>query len=332
MGEPMMLSKIVAAVVASLLAGASAANAQDAWPSRPLTMVVPFAAGGPVDVLGRILAQYLGEVVRRQVVVDNVIGAGGMTGSVRVAHGPPDGHTFVLGSIGTHALNQTLYKRPLYDAATDFAPVALIAEVPLVLVTRNTLPPNDLPQFISYARAQQSRMQFGSGGTGTSSHIGCVLLNQVLGIEAVTHVPYRGGGPAQIDLLGGRIDYMCNLLSTAVQPIEQKQVKALALLSRERSPVLPGLATGHEQGLTNFDAYSWNAIFLPKATPPGLVAKLNAALVAVMDNPALREKLEALGLYVAAPQRRSPEYLGKFVDSEIRKWAGPIRASGAIAE
>jgi tripartite-type tricarboxylate transporter receptor subunit TctC len=331
MGELMMLSKIVAAMVASLLAGVSSANAQDAWPSWPLTMVVPFAAGGPVDVLGRILAQYLGEVVRRQVVVDNVPGAGGMTGSVRVAHGPPDGHTFVLGSIGTHALNQTLYKRPLYNAATDFAPVALIADVPLVLITRNTLPPNDLPQFISYAKAQQARMQFGSGGTGTSSHIGCVLLNQMLGIE-VTHVPYRGGGPAQIDLLGGRIDYMCNLLSTAVQPIEQKQVKALALLSAERSPVLPGLATAHEQGLTDFDAYSWNAIFLPKATPPELVARLNAALVVVMDNSAMREKLEALGLYVAAPQRRSPDYLGKFVDSEIRKWAGPIRASGAIAE
>jgi tripartite-type tricarboxylate transporter receptor subunit TctC len=153
----------------------------------------------------------------------------------------------------------------------------------------------------------------------------------MLGIE-VTHLPYRGGGPAQIDLLGGRIDYLCNLLSTAVQPIEQKQVKALALLSHERSPVLPGLATAHEQGLTDFDAYSWNAIFLPKATPPDIVAKLNTALVAVMDNRVVREKLEALGLYVVAPQRRSPEYLGKFVDGEIRKWAGPIRASGAIVD
>src|SRR4051794_36050550 len=207
-----MRARTMAAALIGLLMGVTSAPAQDVWPSRPLTMVVPFAAGGPVDVLGRILAQSLGEVVGRQVVIENVTGAGGMSGSLKVSQAAGDGYTFVLGSIGTHALNQTLYKRPLYNAATDFAPVALIADVPLVLITRKDLPASDLGQFIRHAKAQQSSMQYGSGGSGTSSHIGCILLNQAIGVE-VTHIPYRGGGPALVDLIAGRVDYMCNILS-----------------------------------------------------------------------------------------------------------------------
>jgi tripartite-type tricarboxylate transporter receptor subunit TctC len=325
-----MLKKLISAV-AALCCWSAAALAQDNWPSRPPTMIVPFAAGGPVDVLGRIVGQYLGEVLGKPVVVENVAGAGGMTGSVRVMNAAPDGYTFVLGSIGTHALNQTLYKRPLYNAATDFAPVALIADVPLVLITRKDFPANDLQQFISYTKANQGKMQFGSGGTGTSSHIGCVLLNQVIGVN-LTHVPYRGGGPALVDLLGGRIDYLCNILSTAVEPIKAGQVKALAMLAPERAPVLPDLKTAHEQGLDNAEAYTWNAVFLPKGTPPETVGKLNGAIVKVMDDPAFQRKLGQLGLAVVAPARRSPEYLGKFVASEIDKWAGPIKASGAVGE
>jgi tripartite-type tricarboxylate transporter receptor subunit TctC len=174
-------------------------------------------------------------------------------------------------------------------------------------------------------------MQFGSGGTGTSSHIGCVLLNQVIGVN-LTHVPYRGGGPALVDLLGGRIDYLCNILSTAVEPIKAGQVNALAMLAPERAPVLPELKTAHEQGLDNAEAYTWNAVFLPKGTPSEIVGRLNAALVKVMNNPAFQQKLDPLGLAVVAPARRSPEYLGRFVASEIDKWAGPIKASGAVGE
>jgi len=317
--------------VASLLALAAPAAAQDNWPARPLTMVVPFAAGGPVDLLGRILAQYLGEALGKPVVVENVAGAGGMPGSQRVARANPDGHTFLLGSIGTHAMNQSLYKHPLYDAATDFAPVELIAQVPLVLIARKDFPANDLKEFIAFARQQQARLHFGSAGAGTSTHIGCVLLDQVIGID-VTHVPYRGGEAAQLDLLAGRIDYMCSILSIAAPPIREKLVKGLAMLSRERSPVLPDLPTAHEQGLTDFDVYSWNAVFLPRGTPPELVAKLNAALSKVIDQGAVRGKLEDLGLYVVPPSERSPAYLADFVRREIDKWAAPIRASGATGE
>ena len=329
-----MRRSIIAAALTGLaliaLAGAPA-RAQDVWPSRPLTMVVPFAAGGPVDLLGRVVAQYLSAQVGVPVVVENVPGAGGMPGSQRVVRANPDGYTFLLGSIGTHALNQTLYKKPLYNAATDFAPVALIAQVPLVLITRKDFPAHDLKEFIAYAKAQQAHLQFGSAGAGTSTHIGCVLLNQVIGIDVV-HVPYRGGEGALVDVMGGRVDYMCSILSIAAQPIRDKQVNAIAMLSRARSPAMPELATAHEQGLKDFDAYSWNAVFYPKGTAPELVGKLNAALSKVMDNPAVRGKLEDLGLYVVAPDERTPAHLAEFVKNEIDKWAGPIRASGAVGE
>jgi tripartite-type tricarboxylate transporter receptor subunit TctC len=321
------MKKLVVAILCMIGAPASA---QD-WPTRPVTMVVPFAAGGPVDVLGRILAQHLGEVIGQQVVVENVTGAGGMSGSHRVAQAAPDGYQIVLGSIGTHALNQTLYKRPLYNAATDFTPVALIADVPLVLITRKDLPVDDLREFITYARQNQGKMQYGSGGAGTSAHIGCVMLNGAIGVD-ITHIPYRGGGPAMVDLTAGRIDYVCNIISTAVPAIQAGHVKAMATLSRERSPVLPSLPTAHEQGLTNFDAYTWNAIFLPKGTPAAIVDKVNAALVKVMELPAARERLQGLGLSVVAQERRTPAYLAGFVQSEIDKWAAPIKASGAAAE
>ena len=328
-----MRNRIIAAalVLGALLAGFAPARAQENWPSRPLTMVVPFAAGGPVDLLGRIVGQYLGAQLGVPVVIENFPGAGGMPGSQRIARANPDGYSFLLGSIGTHALNQTLYKRPLYNAATDFAPVALIAQVPLVLITRKNFPAHDLAEFAAYAKAQQSHMQFGSAGAGTSTHIGCVLLNQVIGIDVI-HVPYRGGEAALLDVMGGRVDYMCSILSTAAQPIRDKAVNAVAMLSRARSPVMPDLPTAHEQGLKDFDIYSWNAVFLPNRTSPEIVGKLNAALSKAMDNPAVRGKLEDLGLYVVAPQERTPGHLADFVKSEIEKWAVPIRLSGATGE
>jgi tripartite-type tricarboxylate transporter receptor subunit TctC len=327
-----MRKRIIAAALTSALAfGPAPARAQENWPSRPLTMVVPFAAGGPVDLLGRIVGQYLGAQLGTPVVIENFPGAGGMPGSLRIARANPDGYSFLLGSIGTHAMNQTLYRRPLYNAATDFAPVALIAQVPLVLIARKDFPARDLKQFIAYAKPQQSHMQFGSAGAGTSTHIGCVLLNQVIGIDVV-HVPYRGGEAALLDLMGGRVDYACSILSVAAQPIRDRAVNAIAMLSRTRTAVLPDLPTAHEQGLKDFDIYSWNAVFLPKGTPPEMVGKLNAALSKVMENPAVRSKLEDLGLYVVPPEERSPGHLADFVKNEIEKWAAPIRLSGATGE
>jgi tripartite-type tricarboxylate transporter receptor subunit TctC len=321
--------RILSNLVAALALSCGTAAAQD-WPTRPLTMVVPFAAGGPVDVLGRILQPHLSEALGQQVIIENVSGAGGMVGSLRVSLAQ-DGHQFVLGSIGTHALNQSLYKKPLYNVVTDFSPVILIADAPLVLIVRKDLPANNLQEFIAYARANQSKMQYGSGGTGTSAHIGCVLLNQAIGVN-ITHVPYRGGGPAMQDLIAGRVDYVCNYVSTALPAVQGGTAKVLATLARTRSTSFPNIGTAQEQGLNDFDVSAWNAIFMPKSSPLAIVNKLNAATSRALDIPALSKRLDDIGLIVATPKRRTPAYLAKFVAGEIEKWSVPIKASGVAAE
>jgi tripartite-type tricarboxylate transporter receptor subunit TctC len=319
-----------AAAAAALMAATASAAAQD-WPSRPVALVVPFAAGGPMDTIGRVLALRMSELLRQQVVVENVGGAGGMTGSARVAKAAPDGYQFVLGNLGTHAANQTFYKNPLYNAATDFAPVALIAEMPFVLVARKDLPAGNLAEFTAYAQANQAKMQYGSGGSGSATHLACVLLNAALGVN-VTHIPYRGGGPAMQDLIAGRIDYQCLDTAIANPQIESGTIKAIAILTRERSPTLPALASAHEQGLTDFAASNWSAFFLPKGTPAAIVQKLHDAAVSTIETPSVQERLNELGATVVAPERRSPDSLQKFVASEVEKWAAAIKASGASVD
>jgi tripartite-type tricarboxylate transporter receptor subunit TctC len=320
---------IIAAFIAAC-ALTSAGNAQD-YPTRPVTMVIPFAAGGPTDVLGRVVADRMSQLLGQQVVVENVGGAGGMTGIQRVAQAAPDGYTIALGTVGTHAQNQTLYKRPLYNAATDFTPVALLAQVPLVLIARKDLPVNNLKEFIAYAKANEEKMSFGSAGAGSATHLGCVLLNAAIGVN-IQHVPYRGTGPAMQDLAAGRIDYLCEIVTTALPQIQGGTVKPIAMLSLQRSPVLPNLATANESGLPNFEAYTWNALFLPKAAPAPIVKKLYEVAVETMKTPAVKERLEGLGAIVMPADKMTPDYLDKFVKSEIEKWAAPIRASGATIE
>ncbi|HEY9359895.1 MAG TPA: tripartite tricarboxylate transporter substrate-binding protein [Xanthobacteraceae bacterium] len=322
--------KGVAGACGVLLVATSMALAQD-YPAKPMTMIIPFAAGGPTDVLGRVMAQRMSEILAQQVIVENVGGAGGMTGAKRVADAAPDGYTFVLGTVGTQAQSQTMYKRPLYHAATDFAPVALIAEVPIVLITRNDLPVNNLQEFIAYGKANQGKMQYGSAGAGSATHLGCVLLNYLIGVD-ITHVPYRGTGPAMQDLQGGRIDYLCEIVSTAKPQIDGGTVKAIAIMTKERSPALPNVPTGLEQGVPNLEAYTWNAIFLPKGTPADIVKRLNDATVEAMKTPGVRERLEALGAVIVPEDRATPEYLDLFVKREIDKWAGPIKASGVTVD
>jgi tripartite-type tricarboxylate transporter receptor subunit TctC len=324
-----MARRFVLAVAAAMTLTGTAAAEQ--WPTRPVTMVIPFAAGGPTDVLGRVVAQRLSEILSQQVVIENVGGAGGMTGAQRVAQAQPDGYQMVLGTVGTHAQNQSLYKRPLYNAATDFVPVALIADVPLVLIARKDLPANTLLEFITYAKANQAKMTFGSAGSGSATHLGCVLLNTAMGTD-ITHVPYRGTGPAMQDLAAGRIDFLCEVISTALSQIQGGTVKPIATLTKTRSPVLPDLATAQEQGLAGFEAYTWNALFLPRGTPDDIVARLHDATVEAMNTASVKERLEGLGAVLVAPERRSSAYLGKFVQSEIEKWAAPIKASGVSAD
>ena len=259
--------------------------------------------------------------------VENVGGAGGMNGTSRVARANPDGYEAVVGGTGTFAANQTLYKRPSYNALTDFTPVGLVAEQPLMLVTRQDFPADNLQQFITYLRANHAKLQFASGGTGSATHLGCVLLNSTLGVD-VAHVPYRSTALAIQDMIAGRIDYACPIASTALSQVQAKQLKAIAILTKARSPTLPELATAQEQGLSNFEAYIWNGIFLPKNAPPAIVAKLNEAIGKALDKPEVQNRLRQIGGEVVGRDRRTPDYLREFVTGEIAKWAAPIKAAG----
>jgi tripartite-type tricarboxylate transporter receptor subunit TctC len=318
-----------AAAIALLLAPLTA-RAQD-WPTRAVTMVVPYAAGGPVDTLARILAARLSEILGQQVVVENMPGAGGMTGASRVAKAAADGYTVLLSGSAVLAINQSLYKKPLYNAVTDFEHVALFADSARVVIARKDLPANTLAEFVAYAKANQARMQFGSAGVGSGMHVCAVLLNAAMGTR-ITHVPYRGSAPAMQDLIGGRIDFVAEQISTALPQIQSNTVKAIATLGLERAPGLEQLPTAQEQGLAGLDCGSWASLSFPKGTPDEIVRHLAKAVNEAVETPAVRERFKSIGVTIPPPERRTPEYLAKFVPSEIERWAAPIKSSGASEE
>jgi tripartite-type tricarboxylate transporter receptor subunit TctC len=322
----MLRRELIQALAVAAVVWPLAAQAQS-YPSRPIVMVVPYAAGGTFDVMGRILATRMSELLGQPVIVENTTGAGGIIGVNRVVNAAPDGYTLLLGSTGTHAYNQTIYKKRRYDAINDFTPVALFSEQPMVLEVRNDLPANTFPEFVALLKANAGKMQYGSAGAGTTTHLACSLLNAKVGVN-VTHVPYRGSAPAAQDLIGGQIDYLCGNLGAAAPLIAGRQVKAIAVLSRARSPLMPDLASAHEQGLTDFDVTTWTAFFLPRGAPRAIVEKLNALTHATMDTPAITSRMLEIGVTGVAPERRSPEYLASFVADEVARWEGPIKSSG----
>jgi tripartite-type tricarboxylate transporter receptor subunit TctC len=325
-----MKNTLAAALAAVAIAFSAPAHAQK-FPDHPMTMVIPFAAGGPTDVLGRVVAGRMSEILGQNVIVENVNGAGGMTGSARVAKADPDGYEFVLATVGTHAQGQTLYKHPLYNSVTDFTPVILIANVPLVLIARNNLPVANFKEFVAYAQENQAQMQYGSAGAGSATHLGCVLMNYLLGLN-ITHVPYRGTGPAMQDLQGGRIDFLCDVMTTAKPQIDGGSVKGLAIFDSKRSPALPSVPTAAEQGTPELVAYTWNAIFLPKGAPEAVVRTLHDAALKAIQTPAVRDRLTSLGADVVPDEDATPQHLAAFLKSEIAKWAVPIKASGVSVD
>jgi tripartite-type tricarboxylate transporter receptor subunit TctC len=328
MVRPALLScSLVAALTAFGLS--TSANTQT-LKSGILTLVVPFAAGGPSDVAGRILAQGLTDVLGQSVVVENPVGAGGTVGSLRVSRGAPDGGQFVLGNNGTHSWSQSLYKTPPYDAVSDFTPLGLAVESPRVIIVPKSLPAKTLPEFVAYVKANQSTIQFASAGAGSASHVSCILLNAMLGVN-VTHVPYRGLGPAMQDLIAGRVQYICDSVSTSKPQIEGDHVKGIATTGIWRSPALPNIPTAKEQGL-DFEVLTWQGLFLAKNTPAPIVNQLNMVLSRALDLPTVKDRLAQLGEEVPPPERRSPEYFKEFVAKEIARWSGPIKASGVTVE
>src|SRR2546423_4139909 len=286
--EELMRRIICNAVAAiALLLAPVIASAQD-WPTRAVTMVVPYAAGGPIDTLARILAARLSEILGQQIVIENMTGAGGMTGASRVAKAAADGYTVLLSGSAVLAINQSLYKKPLYNAVADFEHVALFSDSARVLIARKDLPANTLTEFVAYAKANQARMQYGSAGAGSGMHVCAVLLNAAMG-TGITHLPYRGSAPAMQDLMGGRIDFVAEQISTALPQIQSNTVNAIATLGLERAPGLEQLPTAQELGLAGLDCGSWASLSFPKGTPDEIVRHLAKAVNEAVERPAVSQ-------------------------------------------
>ncbi len=325
-----MRLKLLALAVAALVPYANPASAQSNWPTRPVTLVVGFAAGGGTDVLARIVARKVSEVLGQQIIVENVGGAGGMVGSARVAKSPPDGYTIVMGT-RADAINQTLYKKPAYNFLEDLVPIVLIADQPTILITPNEFPANTMPEFIEYVKKNQATLKVASAGAGSTGMIDCQLLNAAIGVN-VTHVPYRGGGPAMQDIIGGRVDYICTLTGSVVPLVEAKTVKAIAVLTKERAPMLPDVKSSWEQGFKDLEASTWFSFMAPKGTPEPVIKRLHDATVTAMEDKEVQKQMLASGAIIVPPERRSTEYLRDYMAKEIEKNGAPIRAAGLSIE
>src|SRR3569833_3001413 len=306
------------AIASTLLALSAAAPAQD-WPSRPITLVVPFAPGGGVDASARLQGTIMSEILGQTIVVENVGAAAGTVGSGRVAKAAPDGYTFLIGNSGTHVYSQSLYRKKPYDSVADFEPVGIVTESPRLLVARKGLPVNNLQELIAYMKANQSKMQYGSAGVGSGTHLPCALLNFTLGVD-ITMVSYRGENPSLSDVIADRIDYMCTTIQSGAVQAKQGTVKGIAVMAPRRASIIPDVPTTGEQGLAGVEATVWNGFFFPKGTPKVIVDKMHDAVEKTVARPDIRQKMESLGLEILPPEQRTPAYMAKFLPLEIERW------------
>jgi tripartite-type tricarboxylate transporter receptor subunit TctC len=319
----MVRTNVAAACIGVLMSLPGAASAQD-FPTRPLTLVVPFVAGGGIDVTARIQGQRMGELLGQTIVIENIGAAAGMAGGARVARAAPDGYTFEIGNVGTHAYNQTLYKKPLYNAVTDFTPIGLATESPRILVTRKDLPVNNLQELIAYAKARPGQLNYGSVGVGSSQHLAGEYFSQVTGVK-ITHVPYRNIGQYVPDLIAGSVPLGFQWYPNVSTAIEARGAKALAVAGTNRLEASPETPTSKEAGLPEYVVSGWFALLAPKRTPAAIVTKLNSEVISALADCDVRAKFQLQG---AEPVSLSPEQAKKFVSEEIKKYHDIIVKSG----
>jgi tripartite-type tricarboxylate transporter receptor subunit TctC len=310
-------------LAAAIALGAVAAQAQT-YPARNIIMIVPFAAGGPTDVIARIVTGQMAPGLGQSIIIENVVGAGGTTGATRAARAANDGYTFITGHMGTHAASVPLYPKLAYHPEKDFEPVALLAGTPILILARKDFPPKDLKEFVAYVKANADKVNAAHAGVGSVSHVSCELLNSILGIKPVG-VPFNGTGPAMNALVAGQVDYMCDQIVNAVPQINAGTIKAYGIATPERNPSLPNVPTTKEGGLPEFQAQAWNAIFAPKGTSAEIVAKVNASAAKALDDENVKKRLLELGSVIPAPADRTPEALGKLVKDEVAKWSSVLK-------
>jgi tripartite-type tricarboxylate transporter receptor subunit TctC len=290
-----------------------------AFPNKPITMIVPFAAGGPTDVIARIIGENMSKTLGQTIVVENVAGAGGTTGITRAAKSAPDGYTIMMGHMGTHGAAPGLYPNIAYNPQTDFTPIGLAAGTPIVIVTRKDLPVKDLKEFVEYAKKNEKTINQAHAGAGSVSHITCILLNEMMKVN-VEGIPYRGTGPALTDLVSGKVDYMCDQSVSVQGQVTGGGVRGLAIAVPKRSAAMPDVPTTAEAGFGLFQVAAWNAVFAPKGLPADVAKKLQDALVAAVTDPATKAKLEGLGGVVPDAKGASPEALTQLVITENNRW------------
>lgn len=320
--------KTVAAMtlVAALAVATASAEAQ-IYPTRPVTMVIPFAAGGPTDVVGRIIGDQMARTLGQPVIVENVVGASGQTASLRVSKAEPDGYTFIIGHTGTHAAAVALNPNLRYDPLKDFSPVGLVNTNPILVVSRKTLPPQTLKDFVAYIKEQGPKVTNAHAGIGSVSHTTCLLFNSIVGVKP-TEVPYRGTGPAMNDIMGGQVDYLCDQIVNVAPQVQAGTIRAYAIAQKERAASLPQIPTTVEAGLPDYQVQVWNAMLLPKNTPQPIVDRLNAALVEALDHPTTRARFAELGADVPEKSLVTPAGLQSFLKAEIDRWTPVIKKAG----
>jgi tripartite-type tricarboxylate transporter receptor subunit TctC len=322
------MKPFITVLTAALAMAATSAAAQN-YPTRPVTVLVPFAAGGPTDIIARIVGEHFSRTLGQQFIVENVAGAGGTTGITRGAQAKADGYTIMMGHMGTHGAAPALYPNLKYDPTKDFAPIGMAAETPILIVTRKDFPAADLKEFVAKAKDTSTRISQAHAGVGSVSFTTCTLLNSILGVKHHRVVAYRGTGPALNDMVGGQVDYMCDQIVNLAEQIRGGAIKAYGIATEQRSPALPDIPTTKEGGLPEYQVSAWNALFAPKGTPTQIVTQLNDTLSKGLDDGATRKRLLELGSVLPEGPARSPEALAELVKSEVARWTPILQAAGA---
>lgn len=327
----MLRRNALVALACAAFAAAPLAAAAQAYPSKPITMVVPFAAGGPTDALARVLGQKMSEVLSQQIVIENVGGAGGTIGVAKVMRAAPDGYTLLFTHMGTMAVNIALYKSLPYDSIKDFEPIGLGGTNPMVLVVKKGLPAKNFAEFMAYVKANQKNVQYGMAGIGSASHLGGLMLNSLMKVE-VLEIPYKGTGPALNDLVSGQFDYMVDQAVNVLSQIQGGNIRALGVSTAKRLPQLPDVPPISESGLPGYEVTIWNGFFAPKGTPAEIVAKVNQALVATLADEAIRKRLTELAVDLPSAAEATPAALRDQLKASIDKWVPAVRAAGVKPE
>jgi tripartite-type tricarboxylate transporter receptor subunit TctC len=318
-----------ALAVIALASGASLAAAQD-YPTKPITIIVPFAAGGPTDTVARLVAQSMTGTLKQQVIVENAGGAGGTIGANKVAKAKPDGYTLLLHHIG-HSTAPSLYRKLPYDALNDFEPIGLITDVPMTIISKPNFPPKDMKELVAYVKANKDKVTYANAGVGSASHLCGMLFMTAIQTELTT-VPYKGTGPAMNDILGGQVDFMCDQTTNTTGQIKAGKVKVYAVTTPKRVPSLPDVPTMQEAGLANFDVAVWHGLYAPKGTPKPIIDKLASALQTALKDPSVKSRFAELGTEPVPADKATPAALGKHVKAQIELWNPIIKKAGVYAD